>query len=47
MAAKSDYVKINLVHKLHQLKSSITLKLQDFCMVFLDDEDAPIQKVVR
>ena len=43
-STKGDHMKSNLGHKLHQVKSYETLKLRDFHIFVLDDDNSPIQK---
>lgn len=47
MSTKGGHMKTNLGHKLHQVKSYETLKVQDFHIFFLDDDNSPIQKVAK
>ena len=41
-STERDHLKTKLGDKLHQVKSFRTLKLKDFCIVSLDDDDTPI-----
>lgn len=47
MSIENDHTKTTVDHKLHQMKSSWALKLQDFCIVFLDNDDVPIHNVAK
>lgn len=42
MSTESDHMNTNLGHKLHHMEGFGALKLQDFRIVFLDDDDTSI-----
>lgn len=46
-STQRDHVKTTLSHKLHQVKSFGNLKLKDFCIISLDDDNTPMQKVAK
>lgn len=46
-STERDHLKTNLGDQLHPVKSFGTLKLKDFCIISLDDDNTPIQKVAK